>query len=164
MSEAQIERSLKEIFAQDYQPNTEKITEVISMCDDLSVILNEEENADLEFYHHIMQNTRMFLNCEFLFLSKNIKKASTNFQKLHGLISKTQNDFPDYYSKWQYDIDRLLLRIDARHQNVRALVCIEENDTAQADLLFNETIKRYTTELELEQNIQDKRRSLRRSS
>jgi hypothetical protein len=155
MSEAQIERSLKEIFAQDYQPNTEKITEVISMCDDLSEILNEEENADLEFYHHIIQNTRMFLNCEFLFLSKNIKKASTNFQKLHGLISKTQNDFPDYYSKWQYDIDRLLLRIDARQQNVRALVSLEENDTAQADLLFNETIKRYTTELELEQNIQD---------
>ena len=155
MSEAQIEKSLKEIFVQDYQSNVENISEVISLCDDLNELLNEEENVDLEFYHHIIQNTRMFLNCEFLFLSKNIKKASTSFQKLHGLISKTQNDFPDYYSKWQYDIDRLLLRIDARSQNVRALICIEENDIAQADLLFTETIKRYSTELELEQNKQD---------
>ena len=155
MSEAQIEKSLKEIFVQDYQSNVENISEVISLCDDLNELLNEEENVDLEFYHHIIQNTRMFLNCEFLFLSKKIKKASTSFQKLHGLISKTQNDFPDYYSKWQYDIDRLLLRIDARSQNVRALICIEENDIAQADLLFTETIKRYSTELELEQSKQD---------
>ncbi|MHA2175933.1 MAG: hypothetical protein ACXABI_13965 [Candidatus Hodarchaeales archaeon] len=155
MSEAETEDSLREIFAQDYQTNTEKATEVISLCDDLNETLNEKENTDTDFYLHIIQNIRMFLNCEFFFLSKSMTKALTNFQKLHGVILKTQNDFPDYYSKWEYDIDRLLLRIEARTQNARALVSIEENDTAQADLLFNESIKRYTTELELEQSKQD---------
>ncbi len=155
MPKAPIEDSLKAIFTQDYQTNTENTTEVITLCDEFSEKLNEEENTDAEFYLHIIQNIRMFLNCEFLFLSKNMVKALNNFQKLHGVISKTQNDFPDYYSTWQYDIDRLLLRIDARTQNARAFVSLEENDTAKADLLFNEAIKRYTTELELEQSKQD---------
>jgi len=146
---------IKEILSQDYQTSADKSAEIVSLCDQLSEALSSQEHASTDFYVSFAQNLRFFLNCEFFFLTDRIEKALTNFQKLRESISKTQTDFPEYYAQWQYDIDRLLLRTDARIQNLRAQKSLQTEDIAQAEILFTETIKRYSTELELEQVSQD---------
>ncbi len=146
---------IKEILSQDYQTSADKSADIVSLCDQLDEDLSSQEFANVDFYVSFTQNLRLFLNCEFFFINNWIDKSLTNFQKLRESISKTQNEFPEYYALWQYDIDRLLLRIDARIQNLRAHKSLESEDTAQAEILFTETIKRYSTELELEQVSQD---------
>ena len=146
---------LKEIFSQDYQISADGNAEIVNYCDQISESLSSLENPEFDFYLNILQNLRLFFNSEFLFLSKRTDKALSNYQKLRDLFSKTQTEFPDYYSNWQYDIDRLMLRIDARTQHLRAHAVLVEEDFAQAEILFTEAIKRYTTELEVEQNRQD---------
>jgi len=146
---------IKEILSQDYQTSADKSAEIVGLCDQLSEDLSSQEDTSDDFYVNFAQNLRFFLNCEFFFLTERIEKGLTNFQKLRESISKTQNDFPEYYAQWQYDIDRLLLRIDARIQNLRAHKSLQTDDIAQAEILFTETIKRYSTELELEQVSQD---------
>ena len=146
---------IKEILSQDYQTSADKSADIVNLCDQLSEALSSQEHASVDFYLTFTQNLRLFLNSEFFFLNNRIDKSLVNFQKLRESISKTQNEFPEYYAQWQYDIDRLLLRIDARIQNLRAQKSLQSDDTAQAEILFTETIKRYSTELELEQVSQD---------
>lgn len=155
MSEVDVVTKLKEMFTHDYQVSVDGTAEIVGYCDQLIESLSSQENPELDFYLNILQNLRLFFNCEFLFLSKRMDKAINNYQKLREFLSKTQTDFPDYYSNWQYDLDRLMLRIDARIQNLRAHTVLEEKDFAQAAILFTEAIKRYSTELELEQERQD---------
>ena len=146
---------IKEIFTQDYQVSADKIAEVVNICDQLNESLSSEESPEFEFYLHLLQNLRLFFNSEFLFISNQMSKALANYQKMLEGISKIQGNFPEFYSQWQYDVDRLLLRTDARIQNLRARSTFEENDLAQAEILFTETIKRYSNELEFEQKVQD---------
>jgi len=146
---------IKEILSQDYQTSAEKSAEVVDLCDQLNGALSSQEDASTDFYVSFTQNLRLFLNSEFFFLNNWVDKSLNNFQKLRESILKTQNEFPDYYAQWQYDIDRLLLRIDARIQNLRANKSLQTEDITQAEILFTETIKRYSTELELEQVSQD---------
>ncbi|MHA1512811.1 MAG: hypothetical protein ACTSRJ_01960 [Candidatus Hodarchaeales archaeon] len=146
---------IKEILSQDYQTSADKSADIVNLCDQLSEALSSQEHASVDFYVRFVQNLRLFLNSEFFFLNNRIDNSLSNFQKLRESISKTQNEFPEYYAQWQYDIDRLLLRIDARTQNLRAHKSLQTEDTAQAEILFTETIKRYSTELELEQASQD---------
>lgn len=155
MSDDTTELKIKEILSQDYQTSADKSADIVSLCDQLSEDLSSQENTDVDFYVNFTQNLRLFLNSEFFFLNNRIDKSLSSFQKLRESISKTQNEFPEYYAQWQYDIDRLLLRIDARIQNLRAHKSIQTKDLSQAEILFNESIKRYTTELELEQASQD---------
>ncbi|PWI47605.1 hypothetical protein CEE45_11175 [Candidatus Heimdallarchaeota archaeon B3_Heim] len=155
MNEVTAVARIKEIFTQDYQISADKIAEVVNICDELNEILSSQENPDFEFYLHFLQNLRLFFNSEFLFLSNRMNKALNNYHKLQEGISKIQSKFPDFYAQWQYDIDRLLLRTDARIQNLRARTTFEENDLAQAEILFTEAIKRYSNELEMEQERQD---------
>ncbi len=155
MSEVTAIARIKEIFTQDYQVSADKIAEVVNICDELNESLSSQENPDFDFYLHFLQSLRLFFNSEFLFLSNRMKKALNNYQKVQEGISRIQSDFPEFYSKWQYHVDRLLLRTDARIQNLRARTIFEENDVAQAEILFTEAIKRYTNELEIEQKEQD---------
>ncbi|MHA1978548.1 MAG: hypothetical protein ACW98F_10185 [Candidatus Hodarchaeales archaeon] len=155
MNEGMTIAKIKEIFTQDYQVSADKIAEVVNICDELNDALSSQETPEFEFYLHFLQNLRLFFNSEFFFLSNRIAKALPSYQKVQEGISKIQSKFPDFYSQWQYDIDRLLLRTDSRIQNLRALTTFEENDIAQAELLFTEAIKRYSNELEFEQKIQD---------
>jgi hypothetical protein len=146
---------IKEILSQDYQASADKSADIVNLCDQLNEDLSSQEHASADFYLNFTQNLRLFLNSEFFFLNNRIDKSLTNFQKLRESISKTQTEYPEYYSQWQYDFDRLLLRIDARIQNLRAHKYLQTEDIAQAEILFTESIKRYTTELELEQASQD---------
>ena len=155
MSELDIASKLGEMFNQDYQISVDRTAENVGYCDQLIDSFSSQEKPDLDFYLNILQNLRLFFNCEFLFQNKRIDKALSNYQKVRESLSKTQTEFPDFYSKWQYDLDRLMLRIDARIQNLKASTVLEEKDYAQAQILFTEAIKRYTTELELEQGEQD---------
>ena len=155
MNEVTAVARIKEIFTQDYQISADKIAEVVNICDELNETLSSQENPDFEFYLHFLQNLRLFFNSEFLFLSNRMNKALSNYHKVQEGISKIQSEFPDFYAQWQYDIDRLLLRTDARIQNLRARTTFEENDLAQAEILFTEAIKRYSNELEMEQERQD---------
>jgi len=155
MSEVTAIARIKEILTQDYQVSADKIAELVNICDELNVSLSSTENPDFDFYLHFLQNLRLFFNSEFLFLSNRMIKALNNYQKVQEGISRIQGDFPEFYSKWQYDIDRLLLRTDARIQNLRARSVVEKDDVAKAEILFTEAIKRYTNELEFEQKEQD---------
>lgn len=155
MADEIIVLKIKEILSQDYQTSADKSADIVDLCDQLNEALSSQEHASMDFYLVFTQNLRLFLNSEVFFMNNRIDKSLTNFQKLRESISKTQNEFPEYYAQWQYDIDRLLLRIDARIQNLRAHKSLETEDIAQAEILFTETIKRYTTELELEQVSQD---------
>ncbi len=146
---------IKEILSQDYQTSADKSADIVNLCDQLSEALSSQEHASVDFYLSFTQNLRLFLNSEFFFLNNRIDKSLINFQKLRESFSKAQNEFPEYYAQWQYDIDRLLLRIDARIQNLRAHKSFQTEDIAQAEILFTETIKRYSTELEHEQVSQD---------
>ncbi len=155
MSEKIAMTKLKEIFTQDYQISADRIAELVQICDELNETLSSQESPEIDFYLHLLQNLRLFFNSEFLFLSNRISKAINNYQKVQEGISTIQKDFPEVYSRWQYDIDRLLLRTDARVQNIRAQTSFEENDLAQAEILYTEAIKRYSNELEFEQKSQD---------
>ena len=135
MTEIDAIAKLKEMFSQDYQISADGTVEIVNYCDQLSESISSLENPDLDFYLNILQNLRLFFNSEFLFLSKQTNKALSNYQKLRDSFSKTQTEFPDYYSSWQYDIDRLMLRIDARTQNLRAYAILDEQDFAQAEIL-----------------------------
>ncbi len=155
MNELTAITKIKEIFTQDYQISAEKITEVVSICDELNELLSSHENLEFEFYLHILQNLRLFFASEFLFLRNRTVKALNNYHKVQEGITKIQSNYPEFYSQWQYDIDRILLRTDARIQNLRAQTTFDENDFAQAEILYTEAIKRYSNELEIEQKKQD---------
>ena len=150
-----IELKIKEILSQDYQTSADKSADIVSLCDQFSEDFSSLKTDNMDFYLSFIQNLRLFLNSEFFFHNNRVDKSLANFQKVRESISKTQNEFPEFYAQWQYDIDRLLLRIDARVQTLRAHKSIQTNDLSQAEILFNESIKRYTTELELEQASQD---------
>ena len=108
---------VKQILSQDYQTSAEKSAEMVSLCDQLSETLSSDTSEDKDFYIKFAQILRLFMNCEFFFLNNKFDKSLSNFEKLRESILKTQSDYAEFYTQWQYDLDRLLLRIDARIQN-----------------------------------------------
>ena len=144
------------ILRQRYPQTADAIIETIYNCDQLSELLtSDEEIPQKEFYLNILQNIRQFLNSESMFQGGRFEKALKFYEKSRLSFGETQTQFPDSYSSWRFDIDRLILRTDARLQEVRARLSLEQQDTVQADILFVETLNRYNLELQLEQGISD---------
>lgn len=129
--------------------------EAVNRCDYLAEMLSTEEITAKDFFVRILQHLRLFFNSEFMYQRNLAQKALNSYQKLQKSLIETQTHFPDLYANWQYDIDRILLRIDARIQEVKAIIASEEKDSVQADILYVETINRYTNELQLEQSQGD---------
>ncbi|MHA2305884.1 MAG: hypothetical protein ACXACU_10875 [Candidatus Hodarchaeales archaeon] len=155
MSSNTIIPKLEELLVSKYFLSDHENVEAINLCDSLGEELELTELAEKEFYTRILQHLRFFFNAEFMFLKKRNEKALKTYQKLMKAISETLTQFPDYYSRWQYHIDRLLLRIDARIQNSKAKVLLTQNNYVEAEVLYVETINRYNNELEFEQNNND---------
>jgi hypothetical protein len=147
--------NIKEFLAQKYLLSPDETVEAVNQCDSIIETLSSEDFPEKDFYIRILQLFHLFLNSEFKLQRKRLDKALKSYQKLQKHINETQTQFPDFYSSWRFDIDRLLLRVDARIQEVRALVALANNDTVQAEILYVETINRYNTELELEQKRSD---------
>ncbi|MHA1969428.1 MAG: hypothetical protein ACW964_16720, partial [Candidatus Hodarchaeales archaeon] len=155
MSSKTIIPKVEELLVSKYFLSDHENVEAINQCDSLGEELELTELADKEFYSRILLHLRFFFNAEFMFLKKKNEKALKSYQKLMKAISETQTQFPDYYSRWQSHIDRLLLRIDARIQNSKAKVLLTQNNFVEAEVLYVETINRYNNELEFEQNNND---------
>ncbi|MFX1514691.1 MAG: hypothetical protein ACFFC6_00135 [Promethearchaeota archaeon] len=155
MSDENILVRVKQILTQKYCTSADETVETIGQCDNLGEALVSTDFPEKDFYIRILQHLRLFYNSEFMIYSDRIKKALSSYQKLQTGILETQTQYPDLYSQLQYDIDRLVLRIDARIQETRARIAEAENDMVQADVLYVETINRYNNELTLEQNKSD---------
>ncbi|MFX0122950.1 MAG: hypothetical protein ACFFAE_04875 [Candidatus Hodarchaeota archaeon] len=155
MSDENIIADVKNILIRKYCLSADETVEIISLCDNLGEALVSTDFPEKEFYIRILQHLRLFYNSEFMLFSDRNKKALTSYQKLQAGILETQTQYPDLYSQLQYDIDRLVLRIDARIQETRARIAEAENDIVQADVLYVETINRYNNELVVEQNKDD---------
>ncbi|MFX0050042.1 MAG: hypothetical protein ACFE8U_02000 [Candidatus Hermodarchaeota archaeon] len=147
--------NIKEFLAQKYLLSPDETVEAVNQCASIIETLSSEDFPEKDFYIRILQHFHLFLNSEFKLQRKRLEKALQSYQKLQKHIIETQTQFPDLYSSWRFDIDRLLLRVDARIQEVRALVALANNDTVQAEVLYVETINRYNTELQLEQERSD---------
>ncbi len=146
---------LEEILTSRYFLSVDETVDGINLCDNLGEEFELTEFPNKEFYLNLLQQLRLFFNAEFMFLKKKVNKALKSYQKLIIAIGETIVEFPDLYSHWQYDIDRLLLRIDARIHDSKAQIAKAQNKIVDADLLFVETINRYNSELEFEQNQND---------
>lgn len=155
MSSASLEGRIEEIITQKYLFSPEETVEAINQCDNLIEALTIEDTPDKEFYIRLIQLLRLFLNSEFTYLRQRTEKALNSYQKLQTSINETQTQFPDLSASLSYDINRLTLRIDARIQEIRAKLAFKEKDYVQADILYVETINRYNTELQLEQEKND---------
>ena len=155
MSGENIVERVKQILTQKYCISADEAVETVGQCDNLGEALVSIDFPEKEFYIRILQYLRLFYNSEFMLHSDRIKKALSSYQKLQTGILETQTQYPDLYSQLQYDIDRLVLRIDARIQETRARIAEAENDMVQADVLYVETINRYNNELTVEQNKND---------
>ncbi|MFX0184893.1 MAG: hypothetical protein ACFE95_17565 [Candidatus Hodarchaeota archaeon] len=155
MSNEGLYTNIKEIITQRYLQSLEETVEAVNQCDSIIEALSLTELPEKEFYIRILQHFHLFLNSEFMFQRKRLEKALKSYQKLQRNIAETQTQFPDHYASWRYDIDRLLFRIDARLHEVRARIALEKNDAVQADILYVETINRFKTELQLEQDQSD---------
>lgn len=155
MSDENLLVKIKNILTQRYCLSADETVETISECDSLGEALVSLDLPEKEFYIRILQHLRQFYNSEFMFHSNRITKALNSYQKLQTAILETQTQFPDLYSRLRYDIDRFVLRIDARIQETRAQIALAENDIVQADVLYVETINRYNNELKLEQAEND---------
>lgn len=155
MSDENIVVKVKKILTQKYSLSADETVETVSLCDNLGEALVSMDFPEKDFYIRILQHLRLFYNSEFMFYSDRIKKALSSYQKLQAGILETQTQYPDLYSQLQYDIDRFVLRIDARIQETRARIAEAENDMVQADVLYVETINRYNNELMVEQNKSD---------
>lgn len=155
MSNENVLERIEKILTQKYLLSADNMVETVSLCDNLGETLASMDIPVKEFYVRILQHLRLFYNSEFVFISNRMKKALKSYQKLQIAISETQTEFPDLYSRWRYDIERLVLRIDARIQETRAQIAISENDVVQAEVLYVETINRYSNELQLEQAQSD---------
>ncbi len=155
MSDTNVIVKVKKVLTQKYCLSADEAVETVSLCDTLGEALVSIDFPEKDFYIRILQHLRLFYNSEFMLFSNRIKKALTSYQKLQTGILDTQTQYPDLYSQLQYDIDRLVLRIDARIQETRARVAEAENDIVQADVLYVETINRYNNELMVEQNKND---------
>ena len=155
MSDENIVVKVKQILTQKYCTSADEAVETVGKCDNLGEALVSTDFPEKDFYLRILQQLRLFYNSEFMLYSDRIKKALASYQKLQAGILETQTQYPDLYSQLQYDIDRLVLRIDARIQETRARIAEAENDMVQADVLYVETINRYNNELTVEQNNSD---------
>jgi len=155
LSDEGLYTNIKEVITQRYLRTLEETIEAVNQCDSIIEALSSEDLPEKEFYIRILQHFHLFLNSEFMFQRKRLEKALKSYQKLQINIAETQTQFPDHYSSWRYDIDRLLFRIDARLHEVRARLALEKNDAVQADVLYVETINRYNAELQLEQDQSD---------
>ncbi|MFX1538982.1 MAG: hypothetical protein ACFFDI_32765 [Promethearchaeota archaeon] len=155
MSDESILVEVKKILKQKYRLSADETVETVNQCDNLGETLVSMDFPEKEFYIRILQHLRQFNNSEFIFFSNRAKKALNSYQKIQSAILETQTQFPDLYAQLQYDIDRLVLRIDARIQETRAQVAEAENDIVQADVLYVETINRYNNELMTEQSNND---------
>ncbi|MFW9777952.1 MAG: hypothetical protein ACFFE8_03785 [Candidatus Heimdallarchaeota archaeon] len=143
------------ILQQRYPQTADAIIDAIDKCDQLTELITSEDFSQKDFYVNLLQNIRLFLNSESMFHSRSFQKALKFYEKLRASISETQTQFPDSYSSWRYDIDRLTSRTEARLQEARAQLSLEQEDTVQADILLVETINRYNLELQLEQEYGD---------
>jgi len=150
-----IETKVKELLTRKYCLDSQETIELLSICDNLTEDLIELEEQNLQFYFKMLQHLSAFFKSEILFFSEKMEKAQKSYQKLKNALSETQTEFPDLYSKWQYHIDRLIHRLDARIQETRARIAQLNNDLVQADVLYVETINRYSQELEMEQQHND---------
>ncbi|MHA2226630.1 MAG: hypothetical protein ACXAC8_15575 [Candidatus Hodarchaeales archaeon] len=147
---------LEQILTKKYLHFADETVEAINYCDSLGETLTTlDKHPDNEFYIRILQLLRLFFNSEFMLQNNRISKALKSYQKLQSAFTETQSRFPDLYSRWQYDIDRIILRIDARTQDLKAQIAMSENDLTQAEILLVETINRYSNELQLEQDKGD---------
>ncbi len=155
MSDENILLEIKKILTRKYCLSADETVETVSLCDSLGEALDSMDFPEKDFNVRILQLLRLFYNSEFMFHSNRTKKALNSYQKIQTAILETQTQFPDLYSRLRYNIDRLVLRIDARIQETRAQVALAENDIVQADVLYVETINRYNNELMLEQNNDD---------
>jgi hypothetical protein len=155
MSDGNIIVKVIQILTQKYRTSADEAVETVGQCDNLGEALVAIDFSEKDFYMRILQHLRLFYNSEFMLLSDRTKKALASYQKLQAGILETQTLYPDLYSQLQYDIDRLVLRIDARIQETRARIAEAENDIVQADVLYVETINRYNNELTVEQNKND---------
>ncbi|WP_455462975.1 hypothetical protein [Candidatus Hodarchaeum mangrovi] len=150
-----LEPKIEGLLAQKYPLTTEDTVKVVSECDQLGEILVEKTVPNQNFFTRILQHIRNFNNAEFMFLSGRYDKAQTSYLKLKSSISETQSEFPDLYSRWLNHINRLISRLDARVQETRAASAFNENDIVQADVLYVETVNRYSQELKVEQENSD---------
>ncbi|MHA2245362.1 MAG: hypothetical protein ACXADY_10385 [Candidatus Hodarchaeales archaeon] len=155
MSDENILMEIKKILTRKYCLSADETVETVSLCDSLGEAIVSMDFPDKEFNVRILQHLRLFYNSEFMFHSNRTQKALNSYQKIQTAILETQTQFPDLYSRLRYNIDRLMLRIDARIQEIRAQVALAENDIVQADVLYVETINRYNNELLLEQSNDD---------
>ena len=155
MTNNNLESKIEGLLAQKYPLVTEDTVEIVSECDRLGEILAEKTIQNQMFFSQLLQNIRLFNNAEFMFLSGKYDKAQISYLKLKSSISETQSEFPDLYSRWLHHINRLILRLDARVQETRAVSAFNENDIVQADVLCVETVNRYTQELKEEQENSD---------
>jgi len=155
MSDENVVVHIKQILTQKYCLSADETVESASLCDSLGETLVSLDFPEKDFYVRLLQHLRQFYNSEFMFFSNRANKALTSYQKLQTAILESQTQFPDLYSQLQYDIDRLVLRIDARIQETRAQVAETEKDMVQADVLYVETINRYNNELTTEQSNND---------
>ena len=155
MSGKSVTERVKQILTRKYCTSADEAVETVGQCDNLGESLVPIDFPEKDFYMRILQHLRLFYNSEFMLYSDRIKKALSSYQKLQTGILETQTQYPDLYSQLQYDIDRLVLRIDARIQETRARIAEAENDMVQADVLYVETINRYNNELTVEQNKSD---------
>ena len=146
---------LEEVLTSTYFRSGDETVDAISQCDLLGEEFEIIEFSEKEFYLRILQHLRYFFNAEFMYLSKKVEKGLKSYQKLITAIGETLAEFPNLYSRWQYDIDRLLLRIDARIQDSKAQIAQTQDNLVEADLLYTETINRYNNELEFEQSNND---------
>ncbi|MFX0014694.1 MAG: hypothetical protein ACFFB2_06090 [Promethearchaeota archaeon] len=155
MSNENIVVKINQILTQKYCLSADQTVETVNKCDNLGEVIVSMEFPEKDFYIRILQHLRLFYNSEFMFYSNRTQKAFNSYQKLQTAILETQTQFPDLYSQRQYDIDRLVLRIDARMQEARARIAEANDDIVQADVLYVETINRYNNELVLEQAKND---------
>ncbi|UCG04414.1 MAG: hypothetical protein JSW11_10590 [Candidatus Heimdallarchaeota archaeon] len=155
MADENIIAQVKKILTQKYCISADETVETVGLCDNLGEALVATDFPEKDFYLRLLQHLRLFYNSEFMLFSDRIKKALSSYQKLQTGILETQTQYPDLYSQLQYDIDRLVLRVDARIQETRARIAEAENDIVQADVLYVETINRYNNELVVEQNKND---------
>ncbi|MHA1972403.1 MAG: hypothetical protein ACTSW1_05410 [Candidatus Hodarchaeales archaeon] len=155
MSTEIIEIKVKELLTHKYCQDSQEAIELLSLCDNLTEELIDHEDQNQQFYFKMLQHLSIFLKSEIHFFSEKMEKAHKSYQKLKSSLSETQTEYPDLYSKWQYHIDRLIHRLDARIQETRARIAHANNDYVQADVLYVETINRYSQELEIEQQNND---------
>lgn len=155
MSENNILAQVESILTMKYCFSADEAVEAVNQCDSLGEALVPMDLPEKDFYMRILQHLRLFYNSEFMFFNNRTPKALKSYQKLQTAISETQTQFPDSYARLKYDINRLVLRIDARIQEARAKIAVTEEDMVQADVLYVETINRYNNELEVEQGNND---------